>query len=318
MNKALTIVMYHYVRSRKLSRFPGLRVRDTDEFSRQLDYIQKHYVPVSAEDIVDALNGIKELPERACFLTFDDGYLDHYLTVFPELSRRGLSGAFYPPVEAVQRKKVLEVNKIQLLLAHYGYGDVSHLLVRIKELYEEYQKEDNSQSLPESYEALRKRLSIAGRYDSADIMFIKAMLQYALPLSWRNRLVNSLFSEAFPIDHEIIASEMYMSLDMLRVMAKAGMHIGSHGSSHVWLDKLSVEAQYAEINQSLNMLRDVYGSSDFMWSVCYPFGGNTKETQRICAEKGCSFGLTTVPTVATIMPEYRYQLSRIDTNDLPI
>lgn len=313
----LTIVMYHYIRSREQSRFPGLRVRDSKEFSRQLNYIQEHYVPVAAEDIVLALEGVKNLPKRACFLTFDDGYLDHYLTVFPELIKRGLSGAFYPPVQAVQRKKVLEVNKIQLLLAKHGYGDVTDLLTKLKILYKQYQEEDEHKTLQEKYEVLRERLSIAGRYDSADIMFIKAMLQYALPPEWRTRLIDELFSKEFQINEEIIASEMYMSTDMLRVMAKAGMHIGSHGSSHVWLDKLSGKEQTAEIDQSLVMLSEIYGSSNFMWSICYPFGGSTQETQRICKEKGCAFGLTTVPRIATVTPEQQFQLSRIDTNDLP-
>lgn len=317
MNNSLTIIMYHYVRSRKPTRFPGLRVRDTEEFSRQLDYIQEHYTPVSAEDVTDSLNGVKTLPERACFLTFDDGYLDHYLTVFPELSKRGISGAFYPPVAAVQRKDVLEVNKIQLLLGRYGYEDVSPLIARTKTLYEQFQKEDEYQSLPESYEKLRERLSVAGRYDSADVMFIKAILQYALPSYWRSRLLDNLFSEEFPIDRKIIASEMYMSLDMLRVMAKAGMHIGSHGASHAWLDKLPVEAQADEIDQSLAMLSDIYSSSSFMWSICYPFGGNTAETQQICRKRGCAFGVTTVPKIATLIPEHRFLLSRVDTNDIP-
>ena len=121
MNR-LTIVMYHYVRSREHGRYPNLRVRDTAEFRAQLDYIQEHYIPVSADDVALALDGGHPLPERACLLTFDDGYLDHFITVFPELARRGLSGAFYPPVEAIQGQKILEVNKIQLLLAQYGYG----------------------------------------------------------------------------------------------------------------------------------------------------------------------------------------------------
>ena len=72
---------------------------------------------VGAEDGTLALDTGKVLPENACLLTFDDGYLGHYITVFPELARRGWSGAFYPPVVALHREQVMEVNKIHLILA---------------------------------------------------------------------------------------------------------------------------------------------------------------------------------------------------------
>lgn len=315
MNR-LTIVMYHYVRSREHGRYPNLRVRDTVEFRAQLDYIQEHYIPVSADDVALALDGGHPLPERACLLTFDDGYLDHFITVFPELARRGLSGAFYPPVEAIQGQKILEVNKIQLLLAQYGYGDVHPLLEKLEALYGVCQCEDGSGELNESFTHLRQRLTVPSRFDSADIMFVKALLQYALPPFWRTRLLDRLFAEVMETDEKVIAAEMYMSLDMLRVMAKSGMHVGSHGASHVWLDKLSADEQALEIDQSLAMLAEVYGTRQFLWSMCYPFGGNNDDTRRLCSERGCAFGVTTVPNIAELNPEQQFKLSRLDTNDI--
>lgn len=317
MNK-LRIIMYHYVRSRELGRYPGLKVRDTDEFERQLNYIDEKLHPVGAEDIVAVLSGQKKLPENACFLTFDDGYLDHYLTVFPALSKRGWSGAFYPPVQAVRGQKVMQVNKIQLLLAHHEKRDFQKLLKDLRRVYEKNQAEIGINMIPEGFDQLRARLSEKGTYDSADTVFIKKLLQYELPKKVREKIVNELFEEILDIDESTLAAEMYMTEDMLKVMAKAGMHIGSHGDSHSWLSWLNTAAQEQEIDESLKMLERIHGTPDFTWSMCYPFGAYNDATIQLCKNRSCSFAVTTKPDTAVISTQDAFILPRLDTNSLPV
>jgi hypothetical protein len=48
----VTIVMYHYVRRLAGSRFARLTALDLDAFRGQLDFIGRHYTPVSVLDIV--------------------------------------------------------------------------------------------------------------------------------------------------------------------------------------------------------------------------------------------------------------------------
>ena len=82
---SITIVMYHYVREKAFSRYPELKALEMSNFISQLDYLQNNYVLIGVDDVMLYLQGYAALPERACLLTFDDGYLDHYLNVFPEL-----------------------------------------------------------------------------------------------------------------------------------------------------------------------------------------------------------------------------------------
>ena len=114
---ALTIVMYHYVRDRARTRYPGLKVRSVEEFEGQLDYITRHYHVCGMEEVRAAARGDHGLPPNACLLTFDDGLRDHFTTVFPRLLERGLPGCFYPPVAAVEARRVLDTHKIQIILA---------------------------------------------------------------------------------------------------------------------------------------------------------------------------------------------------------
>ena len=43
MEKGVTIVMYHYVREIKNSRFPDINGLEFDAFCRQLDYLNENY-----------------------------------------------------------------------------------------------------------------------------------------------------------------------------------------------------------------------------------------------------------------------------------
>lgn len=313
---SITIVMYHYVRERLSSRYPELKFLEFKNFISQLNYLQKNYTLIKVEDMVDYLQGNTTIPERACLLTFDDGYLDHYLYVFPELYKRGIQGAFYPPCAATKRNKVMEVNKIQLILASIGYNNITRLIKELKNSYITLHDKEEFNSLAD-FDTLYYQYAKPSRFDSADVMFVKAMLQYALPHSLRSSIIQHLYDQFVAIDEKILSSELYMSIDMLKVMQKSGMHIGSHGDSHIWLNKISKEQQKKEIYASLAMLEEIHGNKSFLWTMCYPFGGNDTSLRALCEENRCAFALTTVAEVANLTQETRFSLSRIDTNDLP-
>ena len=113
----LTIVMYHYIRRIIGSEFPGIKGLEIEGFKRQLDFLENNYSIVSSEQVIDKIIKNKELPPKACWLTFDDGYKDHYQYVLPELIKRNLSGAFFPPRVAIKDNIVLDVNSIHHILS---------------------------------------------------------------------------------------------------------------------------------------------------------------------------------------------------------
>ncbi len=68
-----------------------------DAFVEQLEYLKEHnYTVVSLQQVLDAKNGRKALPEKPVLLSFDDGYLSFYSSVYPILKRFG-----YPSMLAV-------------------------------------------------------------------------------------------------------------------------------------------------------------------------------------------------------------------------
>jgi len=117
MGRPLTIIMYHYVRALGRSRYPNIKGLSVRDFRTQIEYVQEHYEVISGEHLIAAVTEGAALPPDAALLTFDDGYLDHFTTVFPVLDEAGLPGCFFPPVRAVFDREVLDVNKIHYILA---------------------------------------------------------------------------------------------------------------------------------------------------------------------------------------------------------
>lgn len=88
MNR-LFIIMYHYTRDLKQSRYPGIKGLDLPLFREQIYFLKNNFNIVEMEQVMDAISGTSELPEKAVLLTFDDGYIDNYTCVLPILEEVG-------------------------------------------------------------------------------------------------------------------------------------------------------------------------------------------------------------------------------------
>ena len=311
MSRPCTVVMYHYVRDLKHSRFPGIKGLSVERFHHQLDYIQSHYTPIAAENLLEAIASAREdMPPNPILLTFDDGYSDHFANVFPLLDARGIRGCFFPPAQAVLEHKVLDVNKIQFVLA--SISNPESLLERVFSLLEEFRSEHELKSR----EAYLCAVSGEHRYDSHVVYALKRLLQNVLPGPVRTEIVRRLFAEYVSSDETAFACELYMSIDQIRCMRRHGMHIGSHGYSHGWLNHISSEEQAIEVDQSLDFLEKV-GAARNEWTMCYPYGGFNDSLLRVLSDRQCRLGFTVEARIADLSVDNTLLLPRLDTNDLP-
>lgn len=312
---SITIVMYHYVRPIKDSRYPNIKGLELDCFRRQLDYLEQSFNIITADDLIGHVKNELQLPINACLLTFDDGYKDHYLYVLPELKKRGLQGSFFPTVKPITERKMLDVNKIHFILS--GQPNIHILLDDLRTLLIQCQSNlDPGANGMNDFETYWEQYATYARYDSKEIVFFKRMLQYLLPEDIRNRLSDILFQRYVGHDQSGFASELYMSVNEVKELVSAGMYVGSHGYQHVWLDKETKASQLAEIDLSLNFLTDI-GASTKDWIMCYPYGGYNTDTLDILKTRSCCIGLTTKLGPSELRKDALLQLSRFDTNDFP-
>jgi len=309
--RPVTIVMYHYVRDLARSRFPAIKGLSMGRFCRQLDYIQSRYTPITAEDLLEALScPNRDLPPNAILLTFDDGYSDHFDNVFPVLDARGIRGCFFPPAQAILDHKVLDVNKIHFTLA--AVPDPAALLDEVFASLEEFRTE----FALKSNEVYLSTVAAESRYDTREVTMLKRLLQRELPEPVRAEIVRRLFARHVTADEEAFACELYLSLDQIACLRRHGMHIGSHGYAHTWLNHIAPDAQALEIDRSLDFLQKLGVPTD-AWSMCYPYGGFDDSLLQVLRDRQCQLGFTVEARVADPDADDRLTLPRIDTNDLP-
>ena len=304
----LTIVMYHYIRPIIGSEFPGIKGLEIEGFKRQLDFLENNYSIVSSEQVIDKIIKNKELPPKACWLTFDDGYKDHYQYVLPELIKRNLSGAFFPPRVVIKDNIVLDVNSIHHILS--CSKDINKLVTDLIDLSLQFGM--TNEQIHDYY----KKYGVANRFDDAYTIFIKRMLQHVLPEQIRNEITSILFEKIVGIPEAKFSSRLYMNIDEVRKLVSSGMYVGSHGSMHYWLDQINSQKQKVDISSSLEFLEEV-GAPTSNWIMSYPYGAYNNTTLSLLKDLGASIGITTEARKANLGIDNPLTLPRLDTNDFP-
>ena len=306
----LTIVTYHYVRDLKNSRFPEIKGLDLDLFREQILYLRKHYHIITMEEVIHSIDNQAKIPKKSVLLTFDDAHSDHYVNVFPVLDKYQLQGSFFPPSKAVTEHTVLDVNKIHFILA--SAQNKSDIVSDIKNLLKVYKKEYQLQD----FDYYHKKLARDYGYDTAEVIFIKRLLQVELREELRIKIIDTLFEKYVGMSESSFSRELYMNEEQLMHMLRSGQHIGNHGYNHYWWNSLTKEELGEELDLSLAFL-DKIGVDMKNWTACYPYGSYDDQSIEMLQERGCKLAVTTKVDIATTNESTRFVMPRLDTNEIP-
>jgi hypothetical protein len=226
------------------------------------------------------------------------------------LHQAGIQGFFFPPAKAVLERRVLDVNKI-----HYILSSVENKLELVEGLKNAITKTQEVYGL-RTFEEYWAEHGKPSRFDTAEVIFIKRMLQKVLPAPVRAAILEEMFQRFVEVAEFTLANELYMTIEQLRTMVRCGMYVGSHSYEHCWMDTLSPEEQQSEIERSLGFLSAV-GAPTIDWVMCYPYGATSDGLVAELEHRQCAFGLTTEVGRATDLRSNPYRLPRMDTNDFP-
>lgn len=300
------IVMYHYVRDADATAFPRIRALSRAMFEQQLDWLQETHTIINVTDLEAAVAGRASLPPSAALLTFDDGFVDHYETVYPALRRRGLNGVFFISRDASgEAPRLLGVHQTHFLLATLG-AEAFGRAVR-----------DACQAAYAGREPTDRAVFGVDRWDDISERAIKQLLNYELPFEEADRVLDALFVEHIG-DPAAFARQLYLNDAMVRDMAAGGLSFGYHTRSHRMLSRLSVREQGLEIGGGVEWLAGLTGQRTV--TFCYPWGGAatyTADTVRLLRAGGYSLAFNTVRRPAAVGTDDPFELPRVDTRDLP-
>ena len=300
------IIMYHYVRELKKGKSLNLNALDYKKFQEQIKFFKKNCNIISSEEFIEICKNKKFLKKPSIILTFDDGYKDHYKFVFPFLRKNKVSGTFYIPVNNIEKKTVLDVNKIQFVLAKEN--NKKKLLEKIFYYIRKY-----FHLKPDQLNL--KSINLYDRYNNQDTMLIKNMLQYHLSKNIRKKVINSIFKDIVNLDEKEFSEDLYMSVENLKEMHKENMFFGSHGFDHECLEHLSFNRQDYDISNSISFLKRKKLIKNCM-SICYPFGSYNKDTIKLSKQYNFDFGICgDVGSVFKNRFKNKYLLPRYDTTD---
>ena len=126
-----------------------------------------------------------------------------------------MPATFFPVASALIERRLLDVNKIQCVLA--SVDDPDRLVREIDAEVEAASR--NGDCLPPS--TYRATWWKASRWDPPAVVYVKRLLQDALPDAVRVPLVDDLFRTIVSIDERRLADDLYMDVDDLRAMKAA-------------------------------------------------------------------------------------------------
>ena len=307
--KLLYISMYHYTRDLVHSRYPEIKGLDVDLFREQIQFLKQQFHVVTMEQVMDAVSGRSDLPENACLLTFDDGYIDNYTFAFPILEEAGLQGSFFIPGKTFATHQLLDVNKIHYILAS---AQIEKLLADVFERMDHYR---GTEFTYPSNEELFEQYAVANRFDRKETVFVKRILQTVLPEKLRNRISSDLFEQYVGVSETQLAYELYMTEEQVRTMKRHGMFIGIHGYDHYWLGNLTAEEMRRDISKSLEVMDEFIDAGS--WVMNYPYGNSSPDVVAYIKSRGACVGLTTEVRVADLDKDDALLLPRLDCNDFP-
>lgn len=303
--------MYHYTRDLTNSRYPEIKGLDYSLFKQQIDFFADNFNVVTMEQVIEAWNSRNViLPENAMLLTFDDGYIDNYLAAFPILKAHHMQGSFFIPGKTFTDNVLLDVNKIHFILA-----SAENVEVLMHDILQELNScRAEGYNLPDN-EILIQQYAKANRFDNKETIFIKRVLQTAIPEELRNNISSKLFKKYVGISEDKFARELYMNRDQIKYMRDEGMFIGLHGYDHYWLGNLSKEKMHEDVDKSLKIMDEFIDCDN--WVLNFPYGSYSENVLQYIESKGCKLGMTTEVEIADTEKNNRFLLPRLDCNDFP-
>ena len=314
MANKLYVVMYHYTRDLTNSRYPKIKGLDVELFKKQLDFFAQNFNVVTMEKVMENCLTTPPragLPHNALLLTFDDGYIDNYLVAFPLLKAHNFQGSFFIPGKTFTENVLLDVNKIHFILASADnpkilMDDVINEINRVRA--------EGRNDFPSNAELIEKYAK-PNRFDDKETVFVKRVLQTALPEDLRKNISSNLFEKYVGLAEDKFARELYMNRDQIKLMKDEGMFIGLHGYDHYRLGHLSVEEMHSDIDKSLEVMRDFIDVES--WVMNYPYGNYSDEVINYVSSKGCKLGLTTEVRATDLTKDDKFKIPRLDCNDFP-
>jgi peptidoglycan/xylan/chitin deacetylase (PgdA/CDA1 family) len=248
-----------------------------EQFEEHMRLISSEYHPVSAEDLLEAVQHDKNLPPRAVLVTVDDGYCDFKNYIWPIANRFGI-------------RPILFVST-----AYIGKG-----VFWWDKLYDSLQRTDLNQ--------VDTPVGVLPLKTSTDRRSAFAQLADYMKKS----SFNSAFAALSDVCRDLVpdpylANHLTLNWDELRELAKAGATIAPHAHTHPALGNINLDEVRFEVSESQRLIATELGSPSYFFA--YPYGSRSSVgtvAGEVLRESGCQFAFTMSPGRAHLDDDRMY------------
>lgn len=192
-----------------------LSVKSIAQFENDLDFLLRHYTPISVPELLQHISYEKQLSKLSFFLTFDDGLSQLHDIIAPILLRKGIPAAFFVNTSFLDNKQLFYRFKISLLIEAEQTKQIPNS--RMLQLQQLLQKENKH------YKTLSDLLDLHFHNDA---------------------LLDEL---AAILDCDFTAflkqEKPYLSTEQVDSLIKQGFEVGSHSEDHPLYFAISSEEQ---------------------------------------------------------------------------
>lgn len=249
---------YHYVRPSFASPYPGIFGLTPAELRAQLELLARQGEFIGQTDLRRGLAGEAPLPENGWLVTFDDGLREQYEHALPVLDAMGIPAVFFANTLPLSERRPVLVHMTHLLRTQVAPAT---LVEAIKGMAGEMEIRLGDVD--------GVRAATQYRYDKAEVAQLKYLLNFALPVDDRERVVDACFDRLLGWSREEVCRDLYMDRGQLKMLASRDM-LGSHAHSHRPLGTLEASQIKREIAASLDLLEEWTGMR--VDSLAYPYG----------------------------------------------
>ena len=240
-------------------------------FEAHLAFLKEWCSVLRIDDLASFCAG-RPLPPNPVLITFDDGYLDNYETVYPLLTKYGLSAVFFVATSYIEERKLFWWDRVNYVMKQ-SKKDFIELEVP-KPLLLDLRDEERSNSI-------RKCLRI-----------VKDHFDLDLP-RFLDDLARATGVNLSPEEERRMVNELLMNWDQVRALQSGGMEVQSHTVTHRVLQTLPQEKLDFELRHSRAVLGEVLGRP--IEAVSYPVGKSlhlTPHIRRAVKAAGYDFGFS--------------------------
>lgn len=282
---SLIVPHYHLVSDLERPHVSGLyRFKSVAQFKRDLDFLLRHYSPVTEQDVVRHLYDGRALPPRSVLMTFDDGFCEIHDVIAPLLRAKGAPATFFLITSAVDNRHMCHPQKASLLI-------------------NALERRQSQATLDEA----SRLLSLAGVSIESDL----ASRIRGLP--YRQRHVLDDLGRVLGCDFEgyLASHRPYVSSEQVDALIQQGFTVGAHSVDHPSYAELSLDEQLVQTRESMRWLSERFHFKCQSFAFPYRDDGVSVSFFRAMLAEGdlkVSFG-----TSGLVPHASRYNLPRFST-----